>query len=96
MVSASAHKLYGPKGIGLLYLRGGVRKLPISPIQFGGGQEFGLRPGTSNVPAIVGFAKAIELLETDREREPVEVRVDLTFEPEWKPSEDMRIALGLT
>lgn len=74
LVSASAHKLYGPKGIGLLYLRGGVRKLPISPIQFGGGQEFGLRPGTSNVPAIVGFAKAIELLEMDRERDISRVR----------------------
>lgn len=62
LISLSAHKLYGPKGIGLLFLRNGVRRLPISPVQFGGGQEFGLRPGTQNVPAIVGFAKAVELL----------------------------------
>lgn len=63
-MSISGHKVYGPKGIGCLYLRGGVRAQPISPLFSGGGQEFGLRPGTLNVPAIVGFAKAVEMATT--------------------------------
>lgn len=66
LISVSAHKLYGPKGIGMLFVREGVHKLPISPTHFGGGQEFGLRPGTPNVPAIVGFAKALELCRVDQ------------------------------
>lgn len=57
MLSISAHKFYGPKGIGCLYMRKGVRVLPIS---FGGSQERKRRPGTLNVPGIVGFAMAME------------------------------------
>jgi len=56
-VSASAHKLYGPKGVGLLWAKEAV----LDPILHGGGQERGLRPGTLNVPGIVGFGKACEL-----------------------------------
>lgn len=61
MLSMSAHKLYGPKGIGALFVRGGGRSIPIEPLYYGGGQEQGLRPGTTNVPAIVGFGEACRL-----------------------------------
>lgn len=57
-LSASAHKLYGPKGVGLLYARYGV---PLVGVIRGGGQEYGVRPGTENTAAIAGFGKAIEL-----------------------------------
>lgn len=57
MLSLTAHKLYGPKGVGLLYVRSGVKFLPQ---QQGGAQEGGLRAGTENVPYIVGMAEAIE------------------------------------
>ena len=53
--SVSAHKLHGPKGIGCLYRRSGV---PLEPALFGGGQEYGLRSGTENVPGIIGFGAA--------------------------------------
>ncbi|MFH1706271.1 MAG: cysteine desulfurase family protein [Patescibacteria group bacterium] len=58
MLTASSHKIYGPKGAALLYLSDSVK---IEPIIHGGGQEFGLRSSTVNVPAIVGFAKAAEI-----------------------------------
>jgi len=59
-------KMYGPRGIGMLYVRSGVR---IAPILFGGGQENGLRSGTENVAAIAGFATALELAGEKREEE---------------------------
>ncbi len=59
LMSLSAHKIYGPKGIGALVISEG---LPLEPSQYGGGQELGLRSGTLPVPLIVGFAKAVELM----------------------------------
>jgi cysteine desulfurase len=61
LLSMSAHKLYGPKGVGALYIRGGTRHIPIEPLIIGGGQEGGLRSGTTNVPAIVGFGEACRI-----------------------------------
>jgi cysteine desulfurase len=58
LLSASAHKLYGPKGIGALYTRDAAANRLLEPLYYGGGQERGLRSGTSNVPAIVGFGEA--------------------------------------
>jgi len=59
--SFSAHKMYGPKGIGALFVHGGARHWPWTCPFRGGGQETGLRPGTSNVPAIVGFGEACSI-----------------------------------
>ena len=58
----SAHKVHGPKGVGFLYLRSGANCFPFPKPLAGGGQERGVRPGTHNVPGIVGLAKAMELL----------------------------------
>jgi cysteine desulfurase len=66
LMTVSSHKLYGPKGIGGLYIRKGVR---IKPIIFGGGQQNNIRPGTENVPSIVGFAEALALAESNKQKE---------------------------
>lgn len=58
MITFSAHKIGGPKGVGLLYVKRGT---PIRPLMYGGGQERGVRPGTENVPGIVGLSKAVEI-----------------------------------
>ncbi len=66
LLSAGAHKIHGPKGIGFLYLRDGIE---IEPILYGGGQERELRGGTENIPAIIGFAKALEIVKRiDKEK----------------------------
>jgi cysteine desulfurase len=63
LVSLNAHKIYGPKGVGALYLRDPAR---IVPWMHGGGHEFGLRSSTENVPGVVGFAKAADLCAAER------------------------------
>lgn len=59
LLTISAHKVYGPKGVGALYLKKGT---PFSPILHGGHQEFGLRAGTENTPGIIGFGEAARIL----------------------------------
>ncbi len=62
LLTASSHKMYGPKGAALLFIREGVK---ITPLLHGGGQEKGLRSSTINLPAIVGFAKACEIFKKE-------------------------------
>ena len=71
MLAIGAHKFYGPKGIGALYVRKGVALIPHLT---GGGQESGLRAGTSNVPYIVGLAEALRLTVAERERRTAQVK----------------------
>lgn len=71
LLTLASHKFYGPKGVGMLYVRSGT---PLAAIVVGGGQEAGLRAGTENVAGIVGFAKALELAVTDLEPEAARLR----------------------
>jgi cysteine desulfurase len=66
LLTLDGGKMYGPRGIGCLYVK---RNTPIRPIIFGGGQENGLRSGTENIPAIMGFAQATDIIAAERERE---------------------------
>jgi cysteine desulfurase len=65
LLALGAHKFYGPKGVGALYVRAGTELIPT---QTGGGQEFGLRAGTSNIPYIVGMASALQLTHQERDQ----------------------------
>jgi cysteine desulfurase len=71
LLSVSAHKMYGPKGIGALYVRRGVK---LAPQIYGGGHENGLRSGTLNVPGIVGFGAACELAADEMEPDALRIR----------------------
>lgn len=66
LLTASSHKMHGPKGAGLLYAKKGIK---IEPILHGGGQENGLRSSTVNIPAVVGFAKAAEICQKEMKKE---------------------------
>jgi len=72
MLSVSSHKIYGPKGVGAIYIKTGLR---IDPFIHGGGQERGRRSGTENVPAIVGFGKACEIVKEELKSQKSEVRI---------------------
>ena len=61
LMSFSSHKMYGPKGVGALYMRGTSPRVRLDPMVHGGGQEGNIRSGTMNVPGIVGFGRAIEI-----------------------------------
>ncbi|MFO8020669.1 MAG: cysteine desulfurase family protein [Promethearchaeia archaeon] len=73
LLSASSHKIYGPKGIGLIYMRNGGRRengnLYLEPLMYGGGHENDIRPSTVAVPLVAGFAKAAELTGEEMEEE---------------------------
>jgi cysteine desulfurase len=69
LLSLSAHKFYGPKGVGALFVRRRPKPVRLAPLVEGGGQEQGLRSGTLNVPGIVGLAKALEIAVTEMESE---------------------------
>ena len=68
LLTLNGSKIYGPKGVGVLYKRRGVA---LSPQSFGGRQERGLRAGTENVPGIIGFSKALDLVQKKKEKENV-------------------------
>ena len=74
MASISAHKMYGPKGVGALYVRRRNPRVLLSPLIDGGGHERGMRSGTLNVPGIVGFGKAAELCKIEMERDTARLK----------------------
>ena len=74
LLSLTAHKFYGPKGIGALYIRRGKPGLTLTPLQYGGGHERGLRSGTLPAPLCVALGKAVELATTECEVEGKRIR----------------------
>lgn len=71
ILSISGHKIYGPKGVGALYIKNGT---PIEPLFDGGEQENGFRSGTHNVPCVVGLAKAIEIISRNKNKESIRIK----------------------
>ncbi len=74
LLACSAHKIYGPKGVGALYCRRSKPSVPLEPVIDGGGHERGLRSGTLNVPGVVGFAKAVEISVNEMKTEQARLR----------------------
>jgi len=72
LLSASASKIYGPKGVGILYVK---RNTPISSISYGGGQENGLRPGTENTSSVIGCGEAVDVLAKIKEKETARMQI---------------------
>jgi cysteine desulfurase len=72
LMTLDAQKIFGPKGVGMLFIRDGVK---VSSLIFGGGQEKGLRAGTENVPLVVGLAKALEIARKDFEKKAQKIKV---------------------
>ncbi len=66
LMTINSAKIYGPKGVGALYVKGGIK---LQPLIFGGGQESGLRGGTENIPGVVGFSTALELAQAEKNDE---------------------------
>jgi cysteine desulfurase len=75
LASVTAHKMYGPKGVGALYVRARKPRVRLEPILQGGGHERGLRSGTLNVPGIVGLGRAFEVSVAEREAEGRRLRL---------------------
>lgn len=73
-MSISAHKIYGPKGVGGLYIRRYAPKVKLSPIIYGGGQEKTLRPGTLNVPSIVGMGSSLNIAAREMNEEKIRLK----------------------
>ncbi|RMH32273.1 MAG: IscS subfamily cysteine desulfurase [Nitrospirae bacterium] len=74
LMSFSAHKIYGPKGVGALYVRRKAPRVRLEPLIHGGGHERGMRSGTLPVPLVVGFGKACEICEQEMDTEAVRIR----------------------
>ncbi len=86
LLSLSAHKVYGPKGVGALYVRRRDPTVRLVPVLHGGGHERGLRPGTPNVPGIVGMGAALEI--AARERETESARIGALRDRLWRTLSD--------